>query len=108
MKPFKKILILISYVLILTSCDTNEPPPPDNGNGDDKPKPKITLSVDDTSPTEVWLNLITENIPLPDTLSFIRNNDTVKTIELFDSSYVIYEDELLPSQSYTYEVSSIK
>ncbi|MDZ7767255.1 MAG: hypothetical protein U5K00_23045 [Melioribacteraceae bacterium] len=97
MTSLKNILMLISYVLILTSCDTNDPPPPDNGNGNgnDKPNPKITLSVDDTSPTEVWLNLITENIPLPDTLSLIRNNDTVKTIELFDSSYVIYEDSLL-------------
>ena len=104
MTSLKNILILISYVLILTSCDTNDPPPPDsgNGNGNDKPKPKITLTVDDTTPTEVWLNLITENISLPDTLSLIRNNDTVKTIELFDSSFVIYEDSLLPSQSYSY------
>ena len=108
MKLFKNILILISYLLILTSCDTNEPPSPDNGNGngDDKPKPKITLIVDDTSPAEVWLNLVTENIHLPDTLSLIRDNDTVKTIELFDSSYVIYGESLQPSTTYTYQVSS--
>jgi len=108
-KQFLQYFLFLSFFFCLLSCDTNEPPPPDNGNGNgnDKPKPKITLTVDDTSPTEVWLNLTTENISLPDTLIFIRDNDTVKTIELFDSSYVIYEDSLLPSQSYTYQVSSI-
>jgi len=100
---FAFILCPLSFLLV--SCNTTEPPPV---NGNDKPKPKITLTVDDTSPTEVWLNLITENISLPDTLKLIRNNDTVKTIELFDSSYVIYEDSLLPSQSYSYQVTSIE
>ncbi|WKZ68336.1 MAG: hypothetical protein QY331_10265 [Melioribacteraceae bacterium] len=97
---------LLPLSFILVSCNTTEPPPPVNGN--DKPKPKITLTVDDTSPTEVWLNLITENISLSDTLKLIRNNDTVKTIALFDSNYVIYEDSLLPSQTYVYQVSSIE
>lgn len=104
--PFAFILCSLSFLLV--SCNTTEPPPPVNGNGNDKPKPKITLTVDDTSPTEVWLNLITENISLPDTLKLIRNNDTVKTIELFDSSFVIYQDSLLPSQSYSYQVTSIE
>ena len=107
-KQLLQYFLFLSFFFCLLSCDTNDPPPPDNGNGNgnDKPKPKITLSVDDTSPTEVWLNLITENIPLPDTLSLIRNNDTVKIIELFDSSYVIYEDSLQPSTTYTYHVSN--
>jgi hypothetical protein len=96
-------LILNSQFFILNSCEANDPPPP--GNGNEKPEPKITLSVDDTSPTEVWLNLVTENIPLPDTLLLIRNNNMVKTIELFDSSYVIYEDSLQPSTTYTYQVT---
>jgi hypothetical protein len=93
---------LLSFTFCLLSCDTNDPPPPDNGNGKEK---KITLTVDDTSPTEVWLNLVTENIALPDTVTLLRNNTTVKTIELFDSSYVVYQDSLLPSQSYTYQVT---
>jgi hypothetical protein len=93
---------LLSFTFCLFSCDTNDPPPPDNGNGKEK---KITLTVDDTSPTEVWLNLVTENIALPDTVTLLRNNTTVKTIELFDSSYVVYQDSLLPSQSYTYQVT---
>ena len=96
-------LLLLSFSFCLLSCDTTDPPPDNgNGNGDDKPKPKLTLSVDDTSPTEVWLNVTTENIPLPDTLKLLRNNVTVQTIQLYDSSYTIYEDSPLPSQSYSY------
>ncbi|WKZ70001.1 MAG: hypothetical protein QY331_01875 [Melioribacteraceae bacterium] len=99
--PLSFILLPLSFILV--SCNTTEPPPDNgNGNGNDEPKPKITLTVDDTSPTEVWLNLTTENISLPDTLKLFRNNDKVKTIELFDSSFIFYQDSLLPSQSYTY------
>ena len=99
--------LLLIFSFCLFTCDTNDPPPLDNGNGNKKEK-KITLTIDDTSPTEIWLNLQTENIQLPDTFSLLRNNETVITLELFDSNYVIYEDSLLPSQSYIYQVSSIK
>ncbi|MCZ7603115.1 MAG: hypothetical protein M5R37_09610 [Melioribacteraceae bacterium] len=86
---------------ILVSCNTTEPPP-DNG----KPKPTLSLSLDDTSPTEVWLNLTTTDLELPNEIILFRDGDTSQIITLTESEITLYEDSLLPSRTYTYQVSS--
>lgn len=95
-------LSLTSCVLILNSCDTNDPPP---GNGN---KETITISVEDTSPTEVWLNLTTQNLKLPADLLLLRNGDASNVFSLTQTDTLIYDDSLQPSTTYTYQVSSIK
>ncbi|WKZ68816.1 MAG: hypothetical protein QY331_12730 [Melioribacteraceae bacterium] len=98
---FAFILCPLSFILV--SCNTTEPPP-DN----DKPKPTLSLSLDDTSPTEVWLNLTTTDLELPNEIILFRDGDTSQIIALTESEITLYEDSLLPSQSYTYNVSSEK
>jgi hypothetical protein len=94
--------LLLSFSFCLWTCDTNDPPP---GNGN---KETIAISVEDTSPTEVWLNVATKNLQLPNELLLLRNGDTSNVFSLMQSDTLIYQDSLLPSQTYTYQVSSIE
>ncbi len=91
--------LLLSFSFCLLSCDTNDPPP---GNGN---KETITISVEDTSPTEVWLNVATKNLQLPNELLLLRNGDTSDVFSLTKNDTLIYDDSLQPSTTYTYQVT---
>ena len=67
-----KMTILTSLLLLITvvSCNTTDPTPPD------ETKPTLTLALDDTSCTEVWLQLQTKDLALPAELTLKRYNPT--------------------------------
>ena len=88
------------FLVASLSCDSTEPPPivP-------PPSPdlrKITLSVEDVSCTEVWLNIKADSISFPSEIILLK--DTVaQTISLCCSDTTLYIDSLLPNKTYAYK-----
>ena len=88
------------FLVASLSCDSTEPPPivP-------PPSPdlrKITLSVEDVSCIEVWLNIKADSITFPSEIILLK--DTVEqTISLGCSDTTLYIDSLLPNKPYTYK-----
>ncbi|QQS36401.1 MAG: glucosyl transferase [Ignavibacteriales bacterium] len=101
--PPPRMLRRASFILLLfsiPSCKEDTPviPPP--------PQPKITLTVDDVSCTEAWLNLKLENITLPVDLELKKDSTVVKTFLAINSNDTsLYVDSLLPNQTYNFVVS---
>ena len=97
--------ILLIFLLCITqlSCNTTEPTPPPP---DDK-KPTLTLAIDDTSCTEVWLQLQTKDLPLPAALTLKQYNpsgDSLSKIFILNTQdSLLYIDSLLPNQTYNYQ-----
>ncbi len=56
MKLLLKLLALVSVTLWILSCDSNEPLIPQ------ETKPTLTLTVEDVSCTEAWLQLKTKDL----------------------------------------------
>ncbi len=92
---------ICAFLLLVASlsCDSTEqpptvPPPPDLR--------KITLSVEDVSCTEVWLNIKADSISFPSEIILLK--DTVaQTISLCCSDTTLYIDSLLPNKTYAYK-----
>jgi hypothetical protein len=107
---YKKVLagflFFISLFIISITCDSTEPPPPD------ETKPTLTLTIDDASCTESWLQLTIKDLTLPSELTlkqFNPNGDSVtQTFSLSTKDSLLYIDSLLPNQTYQYQVSSIQ
>ena len=63
-----KFLTLVFFVstslLLLNNCDSTDP----------KLEPELLLELEDVSCTEAWLQLTTNNIQLPATINFLKNN----------------------------------
>jgi hypothetical protein len=91
---FFSILIL----LFSASCSTTDP----------KLEPDLKLELKDVSCTEAWLQLTTNNIQLPITISLLKNNSVTQTFSLRTQDSLIYIDSLLPNQNYSFQVSSIQ
>jgi hypothetical protein len=96
------VIILIFLCLVLSSCNSVDPPPP---NGE---KPTLTLELEDISCIEAWIKLTTTNIQLPASITLQQNNQNRKTINLIKADTLIYVDSLLPNTSYQYQASSIE
>lgn len=98
----KKIVMLIVFALIanliISSCDTTEPPS----------NQKLTLVAEDASCTEVWLNLKLENISLPINIELNQNDSTVIFRNINRNDTTLFVENLLPSQTYTFQAFSIK
>ena len=94
-----KILLILSVVLLILSCNTTEPPP----TKPPAPKPEITLAQEDASAIEAWIKITTTNIQLPTTVTLKKNNTVEKTISLLTQDSVIYIDSLLPKTTYTFQ-----
>ena len=94
--------LVISFSLLIKSCDTTDPP--DNKS--------LTLRLEDVSCTEAWIKLTTTNLPTgggPPTAIILKQNDNVRyTINLRSADTLLYVDSLLPNTSYRYQVSSIQ
>ena len=94
-----RIIEIIAFIFLLLiaslSCDSTEPPAGSSA--------KLTLAVEDSSCTEVWLKLTTTNIPLPVTLSLEQNNIVSQTISLCCKDTLLYIDSLLPKQTYKFK-----
>ncbi len=96
---FFHICLFTFAFLLLTSCETTEPPPSNQ---------KLTLVAEDASCTEAWLNLKIENISLPTEITIKQNDTTIITTNLNSSDTTLFVENLLPSQAYTFQATSIK
>ncbi len=104
----KKIIYLFSLFLIsLISCNTTEPPPPPREDNR-----KLTLTFEDASCIEAWIQLETINLQLPADLNLITTdaggNPRSKILNLKAKDSLLYIDSLLPNKSYKIKVSSIE
>jgi hypothetical protein len=87
------------FLLITSlSCDSSEPLINNAA--------KLTLAVEDSSSTEVWLRLTSQNIPLPISLSLSQDNSVTKTIDLCCEDTLLYIDSLLPKQTYKFKAEA--
>jgi hypothetical protein len=93
-----KPLLFVSlyfFLILATSCETTEPPPSNQS---------ITLTAEEASCTEAWLNLKTENIPLPTKVKITQNDSVTQIINLSDNiDTTLYIDNLLPSKTYNFQ-----
>ena len=86
------ILTLI-ILIVVNSCDTNEPPTISS----------LSIKLEDVSCTEAWIALTTTNLQLPTIVILKQNAQTRNTINLVKSDTLIYIDSLLPNQSYIFQ-----
>ena len=96
------ISLFFSLVLLLfaESCNTTEPPPLP-----DETKPTLTLELDDVSCTEAWIELTTNNLPMPASLNVYNNDSLCNICNLTFQDTLLYFDSLLPSQVYKLKVT---
>ncbi|MBK7378792.1 MAG: glucosyl transferase [Ignavibacteriales bacterium] len=88
------------FLLITSlSCDSSEPPPIVPPPPDLR---KITLSVEDVSCTEVWLNIKADSLTFPSEIILLKDTVT-QTINLCCSDTTLYIDSLLPNKPYNYK-----
>ncbi len=101
LKIYKSILLLLltstllplaSFLLLLTSCDTTNPP---SNN-------KITLTFEDASCTEAWLNLKLQNVSLPTTIKITERDSTFLTTTINSNDTTLFIENLLPNRTYSF------
>ena len=85
----------ILALFLVFSCNTTEPPP----NGD---KPNLTLKLEDVSCIEAWIELTTNNLHLPATVTLMQDGETRETLEVITADTLLYIDSLLPNTNYTF------
>ena len=76
----------------LLSCDSNEP----------QTSSTLSLTLEDVSCTEAWLQLKSSNIQLPNNIRLLVNSAVKKTFTLSTQDSLLYIDSLLPNQSYKF------
>jgi len=100
MKNSFKILLILSVVLLILSCNTTEPP---------QPEKTIKLELEDTASIEAWIKITTNNIQLPATVTLNKSaeggNAVAQDIILSTADSVVYIDSLLPKTTYTFQAS---
>lgn len=95
-----KINYILTLIIVLTvvSCNTTEPPPDDQA---------LTLKLEDFSCTEAWIELTTNNLPLPATITLKQTDPTGDTkshiLNLNTKDSLLYIDSLLPNQTYKFQ-----
>jgi hypothetical protein len=91
-------LLLILLLLSTQSCKQATEP---------RLEPELTLTLEDVSCTEAWMQLKTTNLQLPATLTLYKNNVAQNNILCYGDT-LLYIDSLLPNQTYKIKVSSIQ
>ncbi|MBK7378793.1 MAG: glucosyl transferase [Ignavibacteriales bacterium] len=97
-----KYLSILFFLLVFNGCSKDEsppivpppPPPPDYR--------KITLAVEDISYTEAWINIKTDSINFPATITLLKNTNEEKFV-LINSDTTVYVDSLQPNVNYTFQ-----
>ena len=106
MKTLFNFIFILFTSLALLSCGTTDPQIPVEA------KPTLTLAPEDTSCTEVWVRLTTNDLTLPAELTLKQYNptgDSISQILLLNTQdTLLYIDSLLPNQTYKLQVSSVK
>ncbi len=93
----KIIFYLFTFVFLLVSCNTTQPPPGSKG--------EIQLTMEDASSTEVWLNVKTQNITLPAELKLFREDSVTQIINLSYTDTLLYDSGLQPNKAYNYKAA---
>ncbi|MBK6913810.1 MAG: glucosyl transferase [Ignavibacteriales bacterium] len=101
-----RLLSYLTFALFLLitslSCDSSEPLVNSGAN--------LTLALEDSSSTELWLRLTSSNIPLPISISLnqtdSQNNSVARTISLCCNDTLLYIDSLLPKQTYKFKAEA--
>ncbi|VAX18781.1 hypothetical protein MNBD_IGNAVI01-593, partial [hydrothermal vent metagenome] len=91
---FFHICLFTSVILLLTSCNTTEPPPSNQ---------KLTLAAEDASCTEAWLNLKLENITTPIEVTLNCNDTVAQITNLSNKDTTLFVENLIPNQTYTFQ-----
>src|SRR5690554_7193332 len=86
-------LFLVS-IIFFTNCNTTEPPPADDR--------KLTLTFEDASCIEAWINITTENLQLPATINILINDSLSHISILNTQDSLIY----IRSEEHTSELQS--
>src|SRR5690606_19313360 len=91
--------LILASIIFFTTCNTTEPPPEDNR--------KLTLTFEDATCIEAWINITTENIQLPASIN-IFINDSISQISILNTKdSLLYIDSLLPNKTYKLKAASI-
>lgn len=90
------LFLILALLLICISCDTTEPPPGD--------KPTLALKLEDVSCTEAWIELTTNNLQLPATITLKKDNVAQNNILCYGDT-LLYIDSLMPNQIYSFVAS---
>ncbi len=96
MKLLLKLLAFVSVTLWILSCDSNEP----------QTNSTLSLNVEDVSCTEVWLQLKTTNLSLPNNITLFVNDLEYKNYVINNADTLLYIDSLLPNKNYTFKTIS--
>jgi hypothetical protein len=96
---YKLFILFILPLIALNSCKTLEPP---------QSLSKISLSLENVSCTEAWLNLKISGINLPVYVALQMNNTTIKELSLSTPDSTIYLDSLLPDKNYLFNATLIQ
>ena len=96
MKAIVTVLALLISSLVLFSCkkDDNPIPPED--------QPQASLTLEDVSCTEAWVNLNTSNLTFPADVDLYKDSVLVDIINLTIEDTILYVDSLLPNKTYTF------
>ncbi|MFZ1281884.1 MAG: glucosyl transferase [Ignavibacteriaceae bacterium] len=98
------LILLVPMGYLLIGCNTTDPPTPP------ETKATLTLALEDTSCTEVWLQLKTKDLTLPAELTLKQYTQTGDSLSqnfvLNTQDSILYIDSLLPNQNYFFQVSS--
>ena len=92
------IMFVISFVFTSFSCKSPTAP---GSKG-------ISLSVEDVSCTEAWLNITANNIALPANILIKKNGNNFLNLILINNDTTLYDSTLSPSQIYTYQAEYSK
>jgi hypothetical protein len=81
--------IFFTIIILGCSCDSTEPE-----------NDKLFLNIKDVQSTEIWLQIRTNDIPLPTSLNVNLNSILTRQIELISKDTLFYIDSLKPTSSY--------
>jgi hypothetical protein len=96
-KTFLLFTFSTLFVFSFFGCSPNEPKPPEP-----KPEKTVLLSVTDFSPTEIYLELVTENLSSDKNVEIYRDESKVFNFALNGTDTAVVDDSLFPSSSYSY------
>ena len=88
--------LVVIVIFISICCDSNEP----------QSASTLTLSVEDVSCTEAWLQLKTANLNLPNRITLFVNDLKYREYLINKSDTLLYIDSLLPNKSYSFKAIS--
>lgn len=90
-KMLLNLLFILSATIIFQNCDTTEP-----GNKN------VSLTIEDVSSTEVWLNVKTELNKYPQYFDLFENGEFKYNFEIGSSDTTLFIKFLNPSTSYSF------